>query len=197
MAAMDAKGNAFLKAINEASLEQRAAMIASLDELKQQQLSEARNEAEIKYEEYLKTETAKLSSEDGVESAKRGAELKRQVIQARSEIADRVFSAVLSRLRDFTESGGYKDFLLNSAKAMTEKCGGEKLQIFVRKQDLKFEQEIKALSSSIVSVNEDSSVTIGGLYGICESKSIKLDDTLESRFEEEKNRFYETSGLTL
>ncbi len=197
MAAIDSQGDAFLRAIDEASREQRTAMIADLDEYRQQQLRVAADIADQKYDEYIRIETSKLSSEDGVETAKRSTDLKKEVMNTRSEISEKIFNAVLLKLADFTETSDYKNFVINSAEQMAKICGTGTFDIYLREQDVKYSNPIKSVSDTITDIKVDNTIKIGGLYGICPGKKIKLNDTLESRFEEARDWFYENSGLTL
>lgn len=195
MAAADIKSDAFFKAIHESSLEQKTSVISEIEAYKAQQLAQAKAAAEKKYEEYILAETANFASEDGMETEKRSAILKKEVIDVRTGITEKVFSAVRAKLADFTKTGEYGDLLEESAKKMAAICADASLVIYMREQDLPYADRIKAVSPTI-SVRTDASIGLGGIYGISAEKSIKLNDLLETRLSLQRDWFYENSGLS-
>lgn len=188
--------DAFFRALNEASREQKSAIFEEIENYKAQQLAEARETAQRKYDEYILEATGGFASEDGAENEKRAAELRKEVMSVRSEITESVFAAVREKLKAFTETDGYEKLLIESARKMAEICGKFPLVIFMREKDLKFSDKIKAVSQSI-SVKTDESIEIGGIYGVCEEKAVRLNDLLETRLDAQKDWFYENSGLSL
>lgn len=196
MAATNAESNAFFRAINEASREREAEIAAEIREYKLRALNEAKETAQKKYDEYILSATAGFAGEDGIEAEKRAAKLKEELSRTRAEIADGVFSAVREKLAEFTKTDEYENLLVKSARKMAEICGENRLDIYMRKEDTRFADKIKGVSDSI-SVHEDSSIGLGGIYGVCEEKSIKLNDTLETRLEAQKPWFRENSGLKI
>ena len=195
MAAANNESSAFLRAINEASLEQKSALIAETEQYREQRLAAARELAQKKYDEYILAGTASFASEAGVEAERRTSLLKKEVIETRAKITENVFSAVKERLESFTQTAEYENLLLSSAKKMAELCNGSPFVIFMREADMKFSEKIKAVSPEI-SIDTDNAIRIGGIYGVCAEKSIKLNDLLETRLEAQKEWFYENSGLS-
>ncbi len=192
----DMKCEAFFKAINEASEERKAAILAEVESYKAKQLKKAEAEAEKKYNEYIAEATGRIALSDGVETEKHSAEIKKEIASVRKEIENRVFSAVKEKLKAFCETPEYRELLVNSAEKMAKLCGGAGLTIFIREKDLKYADALKSVSPGIT-VSTDNSIEIGGIYGICAEKRIKLNDLLETRLSSQKSWFYENSGLTL
>lgn len=186
----------FFKAINEASSEQKSAMIEETEKYKNQQLLAAKEIAEKKYEEFILSATAKMASEDSVEAEKLSLELKKNVLSKRQSITDSVFEDVVSRINEFTKSDDYKAMLLKSAEKMVEICKDDHITVYIHSRDMIFANDIKSVSSTI-ELSTDDKITLGGMYGICKSRSVKLNDLLETRLSVQKNEFYKNSGLSL
>lgn len=196
MSAKDAKSNAFFRAFDDASREEQAALIAETEEYKKRELNAAREKAQQKYDEYILNAAADFAAADGIEAEKRAFELKTEVLSTRQGITERVFAAAKKKLEAFTKTSEYGVFLKNSVSEMVKLCGESPLTVFVKEDDFSFSSELQKISAS-VTVKTDSSIEIGGAYGICEEEHIKLNDLLETRLNAQKDWFYENSGLSL
>ncbi|MBQ8209615.1 MAG: V-type ATP synthase subunit E [Clostridia bacterium] len=196
MAEIGVKSAAFFKAINDASRSHNDAIIKETENFKLQQLEKAKADAQKLYDEYVIAATERIALEDGIEAQKLSLLHKKQVIQARQEITDSVFANVTERIKEFTKTDAYGEMLVASAKKMVQLCDGCRIIIYMRSEDAKYENAIKAVSENI-STAVDGSITLGGIYCVCNEKSIRLNDCLETKLENQKEWFYENSGLYL
>lgn len=195
MSASNARSDAFFKAVNDASREEQSALLAETENYKVQAIRDAAVAAQQKYDEYIALATADFAAQDGIEAEKKAEELKRNALSVRNEITEKVFHSVVGMLRDFTLSEGYALFLKKSAEQMVKICGEAPVTIFLREADSLFTDKIKSVSPT-VSVKTDNAIEIGGIYGVCEEKRLKLNDLLETRLAAQKDWFYENSGLS-
>lgn len=196
MAEIGAKSQAFFKAINDASRSHNDAIIKETESFKLHELEKAKAEAQRVYDEYVFAATQKMAVSDGVEAQRLSFELKKQVIAARQEITDSVFNNVTQKIKEFTATADYADMLVSSAEKMVKICGNDEIVIYLRSEDKIYEDRIKAVSATIATAVDDE-ITLGGIYCICEKKSLKLNDCLETKLENQKEWFYENSGLYL
>ncbi len=194
MAVMDAKSDAFFKAINDASKAHNEAIINETQLFKQTEIEKAKEEAQKKYEEYILHATSRIAIENGVEAERLSLELKKQVIKAREDIEKSVFAGVRERIIKFTKTEEYGKMLIESANQMLQQCDGYEIVIYIRSCDKKYENQIKALSDKI-KTEIDNSIELGGIYCICSEKSLKLNDCLDAKLEAQKAWFHENSGL--
>ncbi len=188
------KRNSFFKAINEASGEERTQMMAEIEEYRNKQLAQARIEADKKYVSLLNAAKTRLDSEDGIRAQERIYKLKKEVAQMSENIINNVFERVTQMLTDFTKTEGYTSFVISSAKQMLQKCGEYPIEIYLKPDDYYLSQTLEAISKTIC-VKTDDTIKIGGIYGVCKSKGIRLNDLLESRLNENRSWFYENSGI--
>ncbi len=188
------KSNSFFEAINEASIEQKDRLIAESESYREARLAEAKATADKKYYSMLSAAKTRLENEDGIRAMQRTYELKKEVADIRHAIENNVFAQVEAQLHDFTKSPFYRQFLINSATEMLKKCNGEEVTIFLKSNDIIHTEALMLLSDTI-STDTDDNIKIGGIYGICNAKNIRLDDLLETRLALQKDWFYQNSGL--
>ena len=71
---------------------------------------------------------------------------------------------------------------------------GDDAVIFIRPEYEKYKEMLLELCSG---VEIDKSVKLGGCRGVSAKNSMRADDTLDSRFEKQKEEFYSYSGLSV
>ncbi|MBR1811315.1 MAG: V-type ATP synthase subunit E [Clostridia bacterium] len=117
----------------------------------------------------------------------------RALLQRRSEITDEVFAEAAARIAAFTQTDGYRAFLLDSAKQLCALMGADSV-FYLRPED---ERHFHALNTYCADIRADSQITLGGIRAVNESRGLLADDTLDSRLAQQRQTFYETSGVTL
>ncbi len=140
-----------------------------------------------------KVEVGKLSEQSNFDSSESRKALMSQIFHKRDEITKDVFSKVVKKVEAFTKSDDYSDFLEQSVKNIVEAIGDETV-IYIREEDEKYIPRLSALCKEI---KTDTSITLGGCKGVNSARSLRADDTLERRLEEQKKVFYATSGLSV
>ena len=109
----------------------------------------------------------------------------------RRELMDGFFADLRDRLREFTRGSGYEQYL-RSAVTEAERTLGANAVILAREQDI---PALKAMTS--LPVEQDSSISLGGISAADRTRGHFIDLTLDSRLAEEKAAFPEHSGLRL
>lgn len=123
------------------------------------------------------------------------AGVRRELLAYREELVDGMFKKVEERLVAFRQSEGYTPW---AVKALLRHKGlvetGASLTVYLRSGD---EALKEALSKEIegLSFETDGDIRLGGIK-ISDGHRL-FDETLDGRLREEKERFYETSGLYL
>ena len=116
-----------------------------------------------------------------------------KLVERRSEITEKVFSQAEAKIKAFTQSDSYRDFVLNSVSKIKSVIGDGAV-IILSPDDKRFESEIKALGCE---VRYDEDIKLGGCKGENPVTAMTADDTLDARLEAEKRNFYSYSGLSL
>lgn len=181
----------FVNEINEEADARCERIKKGTDKFIDYELSRVRKAAKVNAKAIAKIEVSKLSEQSNFDSSKARNELVSQIFSKRDEIANRVFDKVKKELEAFTQSEEYSAFLVSSAENIVAALGEETV-ILIRKEDEKY---IPLLSPLCKEVATDVSIITGGCKGVNEARSMRADDTLDARFEQEKKEFYSASGL--
>ena len=184
----------FIAAITREAEEKRSAI-----ELETQTFVEAEmNKAELEAlnESYAMIQRAGVSIRADAGSLVSAGKLesRRQLLLRREEIVSELLSAVASRIKQFTKTDEYAEFLERSAK----KAAGifpDGCAVFLRPEDMHLAGRIQSAAGVRCTVAEDASIRLGGLrFGDFEGFRL-ADDTLDTRLAGGREWFMKHSGL--
>lgn len=111
--------------------------------------------------------------------------LRTDILKHREGLSNKIFDAVKEKIIAFTDSDKYEAFLekLLQNEDMTE------AEIRLSEKDMqKYSEIIKNKTGCIA--KSDNDIRLGGIQIVYKSKNIIIDKTLDSLFEEQKERFY-------
>lgn len=188
------KINSFIRSIADTAEAKKAAVIAETQTLLGAERAAMKAAAKKAADDYTKAKSAEIKLETGKLISENAAECRKAVFERRSEIARKTLDAVSEKLKAFTESDKYRDFLINSAENILKAFGSENVTLLVRPEDMKFASFLLEKFAG-VSVSEDSTIKIGGVKGINSIVTLLIDDTLDSRLANQKKWFEENSEL--
>lgn len=189
-----AKINSFINSIKDTAEEKRAAISAETQHMLDSETAEMEAQAKKAADDYINAKTASIRLEAGRRISESASECRKKVFSRRNEIADKTLSSVAEKLGEFTKSEEYKAFLFGCAEKILDDFGSGNVTLLLRPEDMKFEAELEAKFPN-ASVSQDDSIRIGGLKGINSIVTLLIDDTLDSRLEQQKRWFEENSGL--
>ncbi len=192
----NAKIDRFVEAIMKESEKKR-----ELIELETQKIINdeiAKCESQLKRESYafMQKRSAAIREDIGREIASRQLEGRKALFGRRAEITDDIFSKAALRLSAFTQTPEYKDFLLRSAKKISE-LFKDGIILYVRPADTRLAEKAAESVFSDFEIKEDASIKIGGLKASDKDKKIIADDTLDVRLLSQRDWFAENSGLNV
>lgn len=127
---------------------------------------------------------------------KKSLEVKREVLICRNELTEKVFAQTKEKLLQFANSAEYKDYLLNRLKTAVKDFPCNGASIAVRAEDFAFEKDLLE-TSGVASVVVDKSNQLGGFCIINQQSGLLLDETLASDLIEQRQYFYQISGMTV
>lgn len=122
---------------------------------------------------------------------------RRELLLRREEITGMVFQAVRQRLAEFVNGPEYGGFLEDTAKALADACPASGTVVLLRHDDLPLGEKLKGRFGADAKIVEDESIKLGGIKVMNQSAGLFLDESLDSRLEDQKSWFYRSSGLTL
>lgn len=127
------------------------------------------------------------------ENAKR-----RELLLRREEITGMVFDNVRRRLAEFVGGPDYAGFLEETADGLSEKCKEKSgTVVLLRREDIPLGKKLVSRFGADARVEEDESIKLGGVKVMNQSAGLFLDESLDSRLEDQKSWFYANSGLTV
>lgn len=183
----------FLNAITKDAQNRCDKIKSDVDRYISSELKSARKEAQLKVNEIKKTELGKFSDKNNAEFAAKEAQENKRLFDRRSEITDKVFSEAEKRIAAFTDSDRYLQFLVSSAESICTELGKD-AKIYLRREDEKYADEISKLCGGVEYTDD---IKLGGCRGESADGKMIADDTLETRLEAEKEKFYKNSGLSV
>ena len=115
----------------------------------------------------------------------------------RNELTQKVFSAAVRQIESFTDSDGYIEYLAKSVKEIY-KDASENTVYYLSEKDLKHEADIKkALLNDNLKFLKSNEVVLVGVKAHDRESGCLYDNTLDVKFEEQKEWFLENSGLKI
>lgn len=196
-----------------ASIEERFAMIQRsvmdqagaeaqklLDQAKEYKESAMKKaEAEVLQELYsrIQDEVAEIHTSATRSVSQKESKERQDLLLRREEITRSVFEQVKRRLLDFTKTPAYNDLMTEIAKELGVRCPMEGTIVMLRREDYHLAAKLGQHFGKNVRILADESIRIGGIKVMNQSSGVFMDETLDSRLEDQKPWFYSHSGLTI
>ena len=152
-----------------------------LDEAKaieQEAYNQLRGEAEIDAKHQLDKELAEISSKASIEAS--------------AQLEER-----LNKLVEFVNSSNYLEYLTSHVKAVSDEYQMTDCVLCVRKEDLKYADDLKKAYALPIEVEEGQQIQLGGFIIENKTTNVVVDESLDSNLEAQKDWFYKTSGLMI
>ena len=196
-----------------ASIEERFAMIQKsvmdqagaeaqklLDQAKEYKESAMKKaEADVLQELYsrIQDEVAEIHTSATRSVSQKESKERQDLLLRREEITRSVFEQVKRRLLDFTKTPAYNDLMTEIAKELGVRCPMEGTIVMLRREDYHLAAKLGEHFSKNVRILADEAIHIGGIKVMNQSSGVFMDETLDSRLEDQKPWFYSHSGLTI
>ena len=194
-----------------ASIEERFAMIQKsvmdqagaeaqklLDQAKEYKESAMKKaEADVLQELYsrIQDEVAEIHTSATRSVSQKESKERQDLLLRREEITRSVFEQVKRRLLDFTKTPAYNDLMTEIAKELGVRCPMEGTIVMLRREDYHLAAKLGEHFGK--NVLADEAIHIGCIKVMNQSSGVFMDETLDSRLEDQKPWFYSHSGLTI
>ena len=186
----------FLSAIEKYSAQERQAVLQDIQARKAEAVRKAELRGQADSENYIRKFLASTAEITG-EYAIKNIESQSKLFKKRDEMVQQIFSRAFDRLMEFSGSDKYKDALLSYAKEITDKFQNNKCVVYLRRDDMKYAEDIKSVFNSEIEIKEDITIRLGGLRAYSKELELVADNTLDSKLEEQKKWFVENADLKL
>ena len=171
-----------------------------LDEAKaieQEAYNHLRGEAEIDAKHQLDKELAEISSKASIEASAQLEERLKKLVEKREEYVNTIFTEVKNKLVEFVNSSNYLEYLTSHVKAVSDEYQMTDCVLCVRKEDLKYADDLKKAYTLPIEVEEGQQIQLGGFIIENKTTNVVVDESLDSNLEAQKDWFYKTSGLMI
>ena len=133
-----------------------------------------------------------------IEVSHKEIEERKKVSIRRRDMIKEMFSECRGKLIDYTKTkeylGSLKEYVVQIAKTLSDL---DDVKLFVKKEDLKYEQEIKNAFGRNCEVIFADDIEIGGIRGFSETRGLIADETLDAKLNDQKDWAAENFGVLL
>lgn len=186
----------FAAVINRDAAEQCRFIEKHTKQLEEKQLAEIEKEVRQELEASMNLEIQKIREEINCEISCAKAKSRRNRIVHREEICSKVFLLAREKVEEFVKSEEYGDFLKRSLLAFRDNVS-ENCTVFARKEDLQLVEALLQEMKWNAKVCVDTENTFGGISAENAEGTVRLDDTLLTRLEAQKECFRQNSLITI
>ena len=159
--------------------------------------NQLRGEAEIDAKHQLDKELAEISSKASIEASAQLEERLKKLVEKREEYVNTIFTEVKNKLVEFVNSSNYLEYLTSHVKAVSDEYQMTDCVLCVRKEDLKYADDLKKAYALPIEVEEGQQIQLGGFIIENKTTNVVVDESLDSNLEAQKDWFYKTSGLMI
>lgn len=167
-------------------------------EVRETAMKQAQKEVSRELGSWEQDETAEIRLAATRSVAQQENAKRRELLLRREELTGKVFQEVRQRLAEFVKGPDYAGFLEETAGSLSEKCKEYSgTVVLLRQEDIPLGKKFISRFGADARVVEDESIKLGGIKVMNQSSGLFLDESLDSRLEDQKSWFYKNSGLTL
>lgn len=187
--------NNFLMAIEKYANEQRNQIKLESENFKKAELAKAEEEGLKEAYNLIQREMANIRAQISSELSREEMASKVKLFEKRNKIADEVFAKVSDKLIAFTKTDDYVKMLEESVKKIAEYINADDTVFYVKKDDIKYTDNIKSAFGGSCTVIESKSIKLGGVTGRSSKLGLIADETLDTKLEGQREWFYKNSDL--
>ena len=189
--------NKFEQVIMEKADAQCEDIHQEMEAYRSSELAKYKDDARVDYHQRLESGINEISTDSAEELALKKSALKKELFHKRSAYCEEVFAAVKDKLLSFTDSGKYQGYLEKKAEKIAALELDETPTLLVREKDLALSESIQAAYGAPCQVQASEEIAIGGIIALCQSTGYRIDETLDAALENQKDWFFENSGMYL
>lgn len=188
------KESKFLDAINKYAEQQKAQITKEIEDYKNTKIEQATEQGLQDAYDLIREDIARRKAVIVNDLAQQELSLRNELYAERQSICDKVFADARDQLLAYTKTDDYTRFLTRSLQEIQAQCDSAHCEVKIAPADEDKREMIESALSD-VGITADPHITLGGMKAYCPSKGLLMDDTLDSRLNEQRQWFYENCGL--
>jgi len=115
--------------------------------------------------------------------------------ERRKEISEDIFNEIENKLLLFVKSDDYAKMIISKLKLVEERMTNQNLSFYVKPHDEVCKSIIEKQFPKNIKITEDEKIKIGGFRAVNDKLMLEIDDTLDTKLENNKTWFYSNSKL--
>lgn len=119
------------------------------------------------------------------------------LFRRREEMSRELFARAETQLAAFADSADYLPFLIRSLQAVADTLPAEGTVYFLRPQDEALFEQLTAACPAAQNLRTAADIRLGGVRAENRAAGLAVDDTLESRLQQQHRWFTDHSGFTI
>ena len=192
------KSSNFLNAIDKYAKKRRKKINDEIEAIEERELKKAEAEIVEDVNTMIQRELTAMKNKILIEVSHKEIEERKRVSLRRRDMIKEMFSECRQKLLDYTKSGKYLDSLKEYAVQIAKTLNNlDDVKLFVKKEDLKHEEEIKKAFAGECEVIAADDIEIGGIRGFSEARGLIADETLDAKLNDQKDWAAENFGVLL
>lgn len=193
----DKKANKFIEAITAYAQEQSRKIHDEVEAFKSERLAQA--EQQVMQESYalIHQEREDMNNRLKKELSQREFALRGRLIRRRQEITGTVFEEARQKLLDFAATPAYLERMRTSLTAMQKQLPAEGTVYILTERDRALEAELADLCPTGSRFAYTADIRLGGIRGENQQAGVLLDDTLDTKLEQQQEWFIQSMGLSV
>lgn len=190
---MEERLDIFLKSVTEYADTQCRKLERTAETQMQKEITAYKKQAAETGRSNTSREIEKIQSDAAFKAAEYASKKRRALSSLKNELAEDIFSDAELKIKDFTASDGYSDFLKRSAESLVKVIGSE-IVFYLRPCDMRYSDALKEQYKN-AEIRENENIHLGGIIATDKNEALRADDTLDSRFISEKKAFFESADF--
>lgn len=175
----------FIRRISELAQTDESGIRIEIEKDREEFFSKAKKSLEVETEAYIADARSKEDELIDKERSKRSLERRFELLRIREEFGRELYNKLNIKVKDFTKSEVYAEFLMNLAENAYR--AAETGIFYISTDDMKYADAIKQRIYEKFGANaeilEESAIKLGGLRSCNDEGSVMINETLESRIE--------------
>lgn len=170
---------------------------AQAEEYRQSALKKAEDEVLQELYSKIQDEISEIRGSTTRSVSQQEAQSRQSLLLKREELTNSVFLHVRKMLLEYTKTPAYQKFMLDLAKEMAKIYPLENSTIMLKADDYSMASQLDEVFGKKCRILADENIHIGGMKLMNQGAGIFVDETLDSRLEDQKPWFYSHSGLSI
>lgn len=192
------KSSNFLKVIDKYTKRQKSKITDEIKEHEEAELKKAEAEIIEDTNNMIQKELLAMKNKIAIEISHKELYERKKLSLRRKEMMEDIFSACREKLLTFTkDEEKYTNYLKDCAKDISEILMRGDTVLYVRDEDMKYNDAIKEAFGRECRIESDNGILIGGIRGYSEVQGLIADETFDEKLKEQKQWAAETFGIRL